>query len=893
IKNAHVGNQPGSYLRGADNPVLLDVRQEFGLNSVFMTIWYTGRNSEEKQKTVPAYLNKAGLWEVNIDTNGMADGPIRTQVTAVDKDGKMTTTTDMIYNVKNIPPQIELTLPRVKGDGFDDPRLNQILGDAPLYQGNDIMGIASDVFGIERGYPQILIWPKHYANVDGDGVVRESDPKWGQWRSMVDDNYRPLGADGLNAVQFRWPMIEFIQDGTEWRLPKDQELLDPEKVKDLPVDTYRVKIRVKDRFGVVNTYPDRLNTSALPENSAAFNQYMEINLVAARNPVIKWYDFPQYYNGAGDFKATVSITTPNDSITSVHVMASNNEEAVFANADAGFAKPAGAGNNWAITITPHAMREMLGIPAGQKMAGDKILHIEAVDNLGNKTATTRQFILDDIQPVLEFIEPVELIKSGTPEFSAPRLTSTVTIRGAAIDNQRVSRMYYALGRTETAAHLGAAWNDQGGWTDTGLHDLPKDGHRGLDARWGGSLSNWSWRFQDIADVCKGSNAAYYTAEYNSAKNLWLLPMKFKVVDVAGNVTVYSAEIIVDPDMDKPSVSISSHNERQIVGGMVRVSGIALDNEWINKIEIRITAQSDKDCNTANPPNVPKTGGGFVPVNIVGNQSATANWYFNINEKGDLDPPRGSTRTVLLEVRAWDASMYAQNVPKNYSETRLQLVFDLSVPVIEDLVVIRGKPDEIGIAHEEALLPGITVKEFITLKAVVRDDSGVTNIKLRGQGEADYEEYIDKNKQNSVKPWVVAPNELRAGHYIKAGTKYWIKEALGSDFSSFQDEGHKSNGKDTTFIATRDGKFSGGSVLVEANGSSGTTQFFEYTVYIPLNTNAPASDASSLRGGWYYNSAGTYSVEIQVIDNTNPMPFITLDTFNLQIDNYYPMASFSG
>ena len=879
------GSQPGSYLHGDRNIVQLDIRQEFGISSVFMTIWYNDRNKTEKQIIVPANHND-GYWAVNIDTTDMADGSIRAQATAVDVGGKITTTTDLIYIVKNNPPQIELTLPKIKGNSFDLPNLNNILNDAPLYQGNDIMGIASDAFGIEEGFPQILIWPKDYNNVDRDGIVLESDRKWGQWRTMVDENYKPLNTGGLNAVQFRWPLIELVEDGTEWRLPERDELLDPVKTRDLPVGAYRVKIRVTDNFGVVNVYPNRSNNSFnLPETSQSLNQYMEINLVAAKNPSIRWHSFPQYYNGEEDFTATVNITTPNDRIDTIRVMASNNEDAVFTYAGNSFVKRSDAGNSWVITITPEIMREMLSAPHGQKMAGEKILHIEAVDNMGNKASSTRQFIIDDIAPSLEFIEPVELTKLGTAAFKSPRLSSTVTIRGAAIDNQRVSRLYYALGKTEVNALSGG--NAQSSWSDSGLHDTPADHHKGLNARWGGSLSNWSWRFDDIADVCKGKDAAYYVESYNTNQNLWLLPVKFKVVDVAGNTNIYYAEIIVDPDADNPVVSISSHNERQIVGGMVRVSGLAADNEWINKVEIKITAQSDANCGTANLPDTPKTGGRFVPANITGNKSAVANWFFNINENGDLNPPKGKTREVLLEIRAWDASMYSQNIAKNFSETRLTLVFDLSVPVIEDVIVIHND------GKEEVLLPGTTIKEFVTLKARVRDDSGITSIKLRGQGEAGYSEYIDKNVSFNARPWVIAPNELHAGDLIRAGKKYWIKESHGSDFSGFQAAGYKSNGKDTTFIAVKDGFFTGASVLVESNASDGVIQYFEYIVYIPLNTNAPSSDLTSLRGGFYHNSAAPYSIDIQVIDNTNPMPFITLDSFSLQIDNYYPMASIYG
>jgi len=821
------GSQPGAFLHGDKNLIQLDVRQDFGIKSVYMTVWFTDKNENKKEKTIPAKLNGKGFWEVNIDSTGMADGSIRAQVTAVDRSGNTTTTTDMIYIVKNTPPQIELLLPKIKGEGFDSPDMNKILSGSPFYQGNDIMGIASDSFGIEKGYPQILIWPADYKNVDIDGIVLATDPKWGKWRAVHDDNYFPLNSDSLNAVQFRWPLLEFIKDGASWRLPEGEEIFNPEIAKDLPVGAYRIKFRVMDKLRVVNTYPNRQSN---------VNQYIELSLVAAKNPSIKWYEFSQYYNGVGDFTAAVNISTPNDRIDIVRVMASNDENVDFIYDDNSFVKRSDIGHNWEITINPQIMREMLGIPNGQKMSGDKILHIEAVDNLGNKTATTRQFIIDDIEPVIEFIEPVELTNLGTSSFTAPQVTSTVTIRGAAIDNQRVVQMFYALGRTETNAELGEAWDDHTGWTDSGLHEAPKANHKGLNVKWSGSLSNWSWRFEDIADVCKGANANYYVEQFNTDQNLWLLPVKFKVVDVAGNVNIYSVELIVDPDADCPTVTVSSHNERQIVGGMVRVSGFAVDNEWINNVEIRITAQSDKNCNTVNPPDVPKTGGKFAPVNIVGNKSAAVNWYYNINENGDLDPPKGGTRVVLLEIRAWDASMYSQNVPKNFVEIRLSLVFDLSVPVIEDITVVYGDVSgNAGVSfYEETLLPGTIVKEFVTLRAMIRDDSGITSIKLRSQGEASYTEYIDKRNVNNGKPWV----------------------------------------EPKTF-------------------NNNTNLFTEYILYISLNTNAPASDPSSLRNGSYYNSAGTYNVDIQVIDNTNPMPFITLGNLSLQIDNYYPMSSYNS
>ena len=101
-------NKPGDFLQGSSNEIWLDVVQEFGIASVFMEVEYidvdTGKKARKRVEAVYDEVKKQ--WKVNLDTTKMQDGKITAWVTATDVDGNMTTTTDIIYTVKNTPPQI-------------------------------------------------------------------------------------------------------------------------------------------------------------------------------------------------------------------------------------------------------------------------------------------------------------------------------------------------------------------------------------------------------------------------------------------------------------------------------------------------------------------------------------------------------------------------------------------------------------------------------------------------------------------------------------------------------------------------------------------------------------------------------------------------------------------
>ena len=840
ISNLPKGVQPGEYLSGNSNIVYLKIVQAFGIDYVFMTIWYADYLGQERQRVVPVHYDEAAKsYYVDIDTTGMTDGTIRAQVTAVDVDGKSTTTTDILYIVKNNPPQVEMSLPAVKGAEFDDVSMNYALED--IFMGGDLMGMASDVMGLEAGYPQILFWPVDYAGeLDGYGVPLPSDKKWGQWRTVTDDKYAVLTRDNLKSVQFRWPLVELIEknDGS-WTLP---DIANNDNVKELQTGNYRFKVRIKDKIGVVNTYPNRVdNIHDYNIMDERLNHYMEVRIVSPSGPVVRFQNVPQYYNGTKDYEATMLVTSANH-VDFVRVGVSNNENTSSITQEQWIEAENVSGSLYKVLIPFDKMPDTFGAAVGSK-TGDKVLHVTARDESG-LTNDSRSFTLDNIMPSIEFLEP-----SGMGTDKPPRVTSTVVVRAVNSDNTRVSRLYYALGRTETnelSLNLGKTPMDMDaneldpgyGWIDTLLHtDTPVFEHRGMGnirLAWSGNQYSWNLRFEDITEVTLfptqafDENGNHYVENFNYEENLWRLPIYLKIVDVAGNVEIFKESIIVDPNADIPYVEIRSHDNEieQTVGGAVRVSGMAVDNEMIYSVEVRISAQRDGECDTDAPAGAPVTNG-FVPVEIIGGMGSTVSWYYNINQEGELNPPAGAeTRAVLMEFRAADASLYQPNVFKrNGSITELKLKISNAVPVVQNITIIKGKPSQEGEAQSDPYVFGSKAAGFVTLKATVRAQEGIESILVNLQGTSNYVP-LGKNPSDTA-PFMTIP------------------------------------------------------ILdIESSGD-----YYESDIYIPIDTR-------SVLYGSLANSAGSYEIALQITDG-KATPYMAHRTLTIYIDNYSPMASYNG
>ena len=911
------GIPAGTYLQGKDNPLVFDVEQKFGLKTVFVEVDYTDKLTGlqitgERHEAIEDPPG-SGLWKINLDVSNMTDGTIKTRVIATDVSGNTTTSTDIVYTVKNTPPKIELTVPLVSGSKFDTEDF--VSNVEKINQTNPIMGYASDLFGIKNGYPQIMIWPKDYAGTrDGDYDPVSKKREWGVWRTMVNDKNEILTTDIVNGkkdIQFRWPMVKLVNNAGNWELPDMDGLVYPASYLDCGI--YYYKIRVMDMFGNTNVYPNRTDNTLgstpqdpLPPASHP-KKFMSVEVISTTSPVFTWKQFERYYNHKSDFTAEVTVMSPNG----MNGNTASKVSAMIGTISASFDDPGNiskivdiqvSANGEQVTYPIVILKEKIyGHNPGEGSSDEHFLLIKAVDNHGKFSITNRNIIIDIDKPAMSFIEPFELEKdtdfkvNGPDDFelttSAPELTSTVWFRGITDDNQKVVKMYYALGKYEvtradrtdntfrtTNGTTVTDTNSAHGWIDTGLSTVsgPIQNHPNgsINAKWGGSLSSWNWRFEDIADLIRltsdpaGQSGNKFVKPYGAngyANNLWELPISFKLIDIAENVEYINAVIIIDPDKDRPTVDVRSNTAFSqippavpsvftMVGGEVRLNGTANDNEFVYDVMVRVTAQSDANCFTditqregSPAPSEVKTADkssqyfnpaytgnsvyvntykNFVPVEIIGSKGPILNWQYYINSDKSLTKT-GQLRRVWVEFMALDSSIYTQNKPKyirlNQPITRVELVFSDKVPLIEDIKILQpgSKPSSVVYSY------GKTVSGFVTITAKITAKADIDTIEVRSDGESfgniNYAAINSPDVYN--KPYTV-----------------------------------RNNARD-------------------------------YDLYIPLNTN-DTGDASLLNGK-FKNKAASHNIYIQVKDTTSPQAYTTQETLNLKIDNYYPSASYTG
>lgn len=932
---------PGSFLKGQVNCLEFKVDQKFGVKKVYLTVWYIDKNdpqSGEKEIELEAvqYLNgknqsgvdviheipwctdadhtaKTGLphihemYYVQLDTSFMMDGQVRMQLTAVDVSDNENTTTDIVYTVKNTPPQLEMTIPTIKDEGYENrdfsTNLSGLLPTIPA--GNSLMGIATDLYGIAEGYPQIMIWP-----VDDDGIKDPSlmlDPdynpgtnedypvsderEWGTWRTVLDDKGNTYEHDGsLKAVMFRWTTLNLVHEGGKWRL-RNQEGDQTNYPDDyFPVGRYHFKVRVKDKFGVTNYYPYRLDADTSLEGYVK-NDFMAINITVTTNPRIEFVPVDnKYYNKANNFVREFSISSANGVLaTDVYAQVSAGQ----ANFGAGDGDPQykqyitrTGGDDYSGT---YSVSMPPSVFANFNASNDNMmLHVKAVDTQKGFTVASHSFVLDVDKPVVEFFNPAVLSEKLTMTPDDDTLTSIVRFMGTAVDPfSKVTKMYYRLGKTEVNAADDP--NDPlslTGWTNSGRDNpnVDKVGHAppgggttnslSNNVKFSGTLSSWRWEFAGaggINDLYQSANVTQatgttgnYYLEYGSdlPANVWYLPMSFKVIDSANNADVIKIKVIVDPDKDKPRVSISSPANNSLVGGEVPVNGNAKDNELIYDVLIKVTAQTDAQLGTSaagtynvtadkNPDKVIgsdgfvllKKGGvdSSVPFDITLNAVDEAS---GIDTRG-LTPPSSSqnyTRKVKVEIKARDANPDNPSVPKTHTGAEypgvIELNFSAALPVIDQITIISlgtdGAPSTVNNTSQGTSYTGNNdiVSRRLVLRARIMDDEAIGTVSFRQEDETNYTAVTNTSYNSDWKPWVQTVAGAPAGY------------------------------KDLRYL------------------------------FIPLNTNAHETANGSV-GEKYKNKAGNYKVEIQVKDTTLPSNFTNQHIINLQIDNYFPIAYFNG
>ena|GEM_PF-1893905 len=922
--------EPGSFLSGdgsnGKNRIVLNVEQPFGMDYVYILVEYTDKETGE---LMSGHLRKrfdatqdpnTGLWFVDIDTSDMEDGTIKTWVVAVDITGKSTTSTDIVYRVKNMPPQIELTIPSVRGPQFDGEdigpmTLTEFLELDPVIVGFDLMGLATDDLGMRMGYPKIMIWP---ATAFPEGVIPPESHRYGQWHTLVINNPK----DGITAARFTWPMVQMVRDGfrkdangvdtafENWRLPKGHEQGEP--FTSLTQGNYRFRIWTQDMNGTNNFYPDRadnvLGLSEVDENGVSQreaysgylsghpNPYVQIKYVASEIPIVTIRTVDEYYNAVGNFTASMTISSTSDLANVRAWITNDDEEPTFTSIDYPVSRH-GDTATWVLTITEEqaaAWRTPAGTALGLPLSETEttlFVNIEAIDVETKKSPDAyRNFRYDILPPEVAYDRPVVItetkftgkMKGGEYSVFYPQeqprwVTGRVTVGGTSKDSFGIREIYYHIGKIEglndNATHEQriAEYEKASNWTNTYLHTA----NTPTAPNWGGSVFAWTYTYdfngfkinnesliQNHTDLIGITDNNFTNTTSERWNKRFYLPFFVKVVDAAGNFHISEYKLCIDPELDYPLVSINYPTpDITMLGGEVRLSGTASDNNWMHSVQIRIKKYGSgaafplSDANgsfryyipTTVPPvvqpyvvnpsfptwddiNTAEEKAGWFNANKLSDDMVIG-WFSNINTNGGLNPEGTDTTVrVIIQIRAVDtkATVNRQDYPDLVGPTEeLDIEFSTGVPVISMPVIKKAGFDD----KPYPPTGEISSSGIFTISIVVGDDERIDFLRTRINGLP----YI------LISPGATEPVVT---NHPTAGVTLASHHVLNSEVGRYE----------STI-----------SILVD-------------TVNNPLYS-----------GEFGYGKTGYLNIEIEVEDNSTPT-YKARSAYTVGIDNFYPTTT---
>jgi large repetitive protein len=910
IKNSG-DNLPGAFLHGKENRIALDVSNELGfkIDEVFVEIEYFDLESQTiKTKTVHAEQDPAtGEWFVMLDVSGMGDGKIRTWVTAIDESGNKTTSTEIPYTVKNMLPQLKLNIPQVSDDDFDSKeKLEGLLDTDIVYQGLDLMGIATDAYKIADGFPKIMFWPKDKElfefDTDSDGIPIDNE-KWGQYRTVeLPLNYQ----GGSEVVRFTWPLADLVEDpnapdGTGWRLPKR---LPNGKYGDefvsLPANKeYRFRIWVQDGFGNDNFYPNRIDNKRGENGTAADPDTAEIKYIPmwyqsiGDKAIVQVPDMKLFYNMAGDFVQKITVLSGNGMTTDKGTGPDPDGKVAFLEAYI-CENYDGSGNSWGpyyaikgeganspydYTLTIPKAIAQTWLTSGKIREGRYYLKLQATDDNGNAGAIERKYFdMDLTPPEVKFDQPGVLdnvFKTGSivggkytilypPQTSRPKwVTSTVTAGGKSTDTYGIDKVYYHVGKYTddkmTDSQLVAFYSDDNlivdgnpFWEDTRL------GTANPAPNWGGSVYAFTYtqaypkgyktthssQVQALSDLGFTPNSSIIGNYETTGNERFYLPIYVKVVDQAGNKQIVHYKLSVDPDLDDPQITFVYPKEGDTVGGTVRMNGTAEDNIWLHSVLMRIHKDGDGN-NNIDDPNYwykPTT----VPETL---------FFYETSASGGYPTPT----TVPNPNKGWFklTQITGEGAVVNWTST-VNGDGKLNPPAGVDTVnvTINAVAIDSGVANGSPRLIGPVETQVVQFSSKV---PLIENIKINKTG--------------------VDPRDYFEG--ISTSGKFKMTMKVSAIDGIFKLLAKVDNNPQVTLITNNAPQSVNGAVWQVTNPTKVDDQRYESTLTITIDS----TDTDAV-GGIGYGITNIMNLEITVEDNTQSK-FSTTRNLKVGIDNFYP------
>jgi hypothetical protein len=424
-------------------------------------------------------------------------------------------------------------------------------------------------------------------------------------------------------------------------------------------------------------------------------------------------------------------------------------------------------------------------------SGPIAVTLEAEDWSGRKSQRTLNFTLDNDEPEFEILYPADAdpVKTAAP---FDRLMGRDVIRGTGRDNNGLAKIEYKLGRTRVDSNSNGVYGDTGDEGGTWIEAA----NTGAVAVWDGTAFSWSLTFPNVNDLvpATGTSPNEWVEWVNPAsadpvkggggeldntkpqdRDVWLLPVMFKLTDLAGNEIIETRHYWVDRTGDRPKVSFDSPKDGGIVGGAITVTGKAEDSHGrVENVVYRVLNDASGNPGTTialaeadtlfpadafsndvatrpaliNPDGSSNiTNGAWRLANISGNiRSANVQWNFKINTTGDLDPATDTeSKPIYIEVMAYDSKQDAAGayigptiIPagaeadpglrrkQNGWISRIKVTVEKGVPVFQEVAVYRDQA-----SYPANKVPYNTtqggLKGTVFVEALVTDDQGLESI----------------------------------------------------------------------------------------------------------------------------------------------------------------------
>jgi hypothetical protein len=217
------------------------------------------------------------IWTWIRKTTNYDDGTFKVRFKVVDGAGKIGHTSDLIYQIKNLPPRIDLYNPPftlVNRMSLNKDEIDAIRRGISISTGSFLTGYAQDSRGVmglnaenAMTYPRIKIW-------------REGDPKPANWRRM--DYLSSNGLDGATGLEFRW----ILKDHPDDAFPDDDTAAPVHTAVEWPAyqeGAYRVQIQAFDSDGYGMVFPpvytmDGVDYDYLPITVTPFSEQARLDV---------------------------------------------------------------------------------------------------------------------------------------------------------------------------------------------------------------------------------------------------------------------------------------------------------------------------------------------------------------------------------------------------------------------------------------------------------------------------------------------------------------------------------------------------------------------------------------------------------------------------------------